>query len=176
MNLCSVFHRDNLPFKFKFLIIRNSMSALMVFKNYGLTVRPIENFKVFWRGNPFNAGRWRWPTLSLLSSAFGPTIFPPSMPCNSTAQAENELMEMSRYDTDLRALRSSSSSGFVPIISEFDHLNTCSSKIIFLRLSYYGDHYPSQGRRVDTKRCMKTLRSFYQAQKYKFPGKSTKSN
>ena len=36
---------------------------------------------------------------------------------------------------------------------------------ILLNLSYYGDHYPSQGRRVDMKRCMKTLRSFYQAQK-----------
>ena len=85
----------------------------------------------------------------------------------------NELMEMSRYDT---VLRSSSSSGFVSIISKFDHRNISFAKIILVHLSYYGDHYPSQGRRVDMKRCMKTLRSFYRAQKYKFPGECTKSS
>jgi hypothetical protein len=45
------------------------------------------------------------------------------MPCTSTAQAEDELLDMLIYDTVLSALRSSSSSELVPNNSEFD-LNT----------------------------------------------------
>jgi hypothetical protein len=45
------------------------------------------------------------------------------MPCTSTAQAEDELLDMLIYDTVLSALHSSSSSEFVPNNSEFD-LNT----------------------------------------------------
>ena len=60
--------------------------------------------------------------LSLLSSVFDPIIYLPYMPYNSSAEAENELMEMLVYDTAVRALRSNSSTGLVPNISEFDHL------------------------------------------------------
>jgi len=86
------------------------------------------------------------PLALLVSSAFDLTIYPPSMPCNSSAQATNEPMEMSTYDTAPRApsLRSSSSSGFVPDISGF------------LLRPLYGDHYPRKSRRVEMKRCMKT--------------------
>ena len=100
--------------------------------------------------------------LTLLSSAFDLTIYPPSMPCNSLAQTTNEPMEMSTYDAAPRtpSLRSSSSSGFVPDISEF-----------LLRL-LCGDHYPRQSRRVEMKRCMKTPRRI---EKYnEFLKKSTK--
>ena len=39
--------------------------------------------------------------------------FPPSMPCTSTGQAEDELLDMLTYDTVLSTLRSDSSSGFL---------------------------------------------------------------
>jgi hypothetical protein len=42
------------------------------------------------------------------------------MPCNSTAQAEDELVEMPTYDTVLCALRSNSSSKFVPNSSDLE--------------------------------------------------------
>jgi hypothetical protein len=60
--------------------------------------RVVETSTVFFSGSPFNPGGQ--PALPCPD----PTIYLSSMPCNSLAQAEYEIMEMSTYDTALRAL------------------------------------------------------------------------
>jgi len=65
----------------------------------------------FFAGNLLNPiGLVAKGPLSLLSLVCDLTTYPPSMPYNSWTEAENELMEMSTYDTAIRALRSTQGS------------------------------------------------------------------